>query len=155
MLAYAAALTSCAAPPKPPPPTVLNVTINAGKDINPAADGTASPVVLRVYQLGSAASFGNAEFYPLYTADAATLGADLIKREDNQLSPGDSKTVTIDPADPVKAVAFFAGLRSFQSAKWRASTEFPPHQTTNITVTLAGSGITLKTVTLPPPKPAS
>lgn len=148
------ALAGCGAPPPPPPPpTVVNLSVVAGPDINPSPSGQAAPVVLRVYQLGSSAGFGNAEFFPLYNADAATLGADIVKREDVQLVPGDKKTLTLSPTDPVKAVGFFAGLRAFQDATWRASADIPPHLTTNVTVTIDHSGLAVKTQTLPPPAP--
>ncbi len=150
-----AALAGCPAPPPPPPPTVVNLTLTAGPDINPNAAGQGAPVVVRVYQLGSAAGFGDADFFPLYNKDAATLGADLIKREDFPLAPGQSKTATLSPNDQVKALGVFAGWRDFQHANWRGSAPIPAHQTTNVTVTVGHDGITVKAETLPPAKPAS
>lgn len=149
------ALSGCASPPPPPPPpTIVSLQIAAGRDINPSPGGTAAPVVLRIYQLSSAAGFGNAEFFPLYNADATTLGADIVKREDFQLTPGGSKSVSLSPGDTVKSIGFFAGLRDFQNATWRASADIPPHQTTTIKVTLDHAGVAVMAKTLPPPAPA-
>ncbi len=149
-------LVSCAAPPPPPPPTIVSLTISASPDVNPGPDGHGAPVTLRLYQLGSASGFGNAEFFALYNADAATLGSDLAKRDDVILAPMQTVKKTLTPRDDVKSLGVFAGYRNFQAAAWRASTDIPPHQTTNVTITAGAAGIVLKAVTLPPPpKPGS
>jgi len=151
-------LAGCAAPPPPPPPrTVVNISVKAGPDINPDPTGQGAPMTLRVYQLASGAGFGNAEFFALYKTDAATLGPDIIHRDDLALNPGDSKTLPLSPTDQVKTLGFFAGLRDFSQAAWRATADIPPHQTTNITVTASKAGIAVvaKTLPPPPPKPAS
>lgn len=149
-----AALAGCPAPP-PPPPTVVNLSVTAGPDINPNTTGQGAPVAVRVYQLGSTSGFGNADFFPLYNQDAATLGADLIKRDDFFLAPGQSKTATLSPNDQVKALGVFAGWRDFEHATWRATAPIPAHQTTNVTVTVGHDGVTVKAEPVPPAKPAS
>jgi type VI secretion system protein VasD len=108
-----------------------------------------------VYQLGSAANFGNAEFFQIYRQDSTILGPDIVKREDFELNPGTTQTDKLSPDAPVKAIGFFGGYRDFQNAAWRASAEIAPHQTTNVTVTVGAHGITVKSQTVPPPKPAS
>lgn len=150
-------LASCGgAPPPPPPPTVVHLTLSASADVNPGPDGKGAPVTLRVYQLASASGFGNAEFFPLYNADAATLGADLIKRDDVILGPGATVTKTLSPRDDVKSIGIFGGYRDFQHTAWRASTDIAAHQTTDVTVTASATGLTLKAKTQPPPpKPGS
>ncbi len=150
-------LAGCAAPPPPPPPpTMVNISVKAGPDINPDSSGQGAPLVLRVYQLASGAGFGNAEFFALYKSDAATLGADIVHRDDLALNPGDTKTLALSPTDQAKTIGFFAGVRDFNGVTWRNTTDFPPHQTTNITVTVTHTGLTVVAKTLPPPpKPAS
>ncbi len=109
-----------------------------------------------MYQLASATGFGNAEFFALYKADATTLGADIVHRDDLALNPGDTKTLTLSPTDQVKSIGFFAGLRDFSQATWRATADVPPHLTTNITVIIGKAGLDVSAKTLPPPpKPAS
>ncbi len=146
----------CAAqppPPPPPPPTIVNVTLNAAADANKTPQGVGEPVVLRLYQLASPAEFGNAEFYPLYTKDSATLGADLVKREDFELTPGQSKTATLSPADAVNAPGVFAAYRDFSHVPWRGTLEVAPHQTTNVTITAGADGVAVKSEIVPPPPP--
>ena len=151
-------LAACAPPPPPPPPpTVVSLTMTTGPDANPNASGQGAPVIIRVYQLGSSAGFEKAEFYRLFNQDAATLGPDVIKRDEFLLPPGSSKTVQLDPSPAVKTIGVFAAYRDFSHTNWRGVAPVPEHKTTTITVTAAAPGIEVaaKTAEPPPAKPAS
>ncbi len=140
----AASLAVCAGAPPPPPPTIAKLTLAASADVNPSPSGQASPIALRIYQLGSAASFNNAEFFPLYNDDAAALKTDLIKREDFLLAPGQTRIDTITPNDQVKAIGILAAYRDVQHAIWRATVDVVPHQTSAVTATAGRDGLTVK-----------
>lgn len=150
-------LSACAPPPPPPPPpTIVNLTLATTADANPNAAGQGAPVVVRVYQLGSAAGFEKAEFFRLLNQDAATLGADVIKRDEFLLPPGSSKTMKLEPTSAVKSIGVFAAYRNFGASTWRGTAEVPEHMTTDVTVKADGSGIVVTAKTQPPPpKPAS
>ena len=75
-LACAALLAACAK--EPPPRGVIDLTIKAAPDINPDASGTASPTLIRVYQLASPVKFENADFFLLFEKEKETLGPDLL-----------------------------------------------------------------------------
>ncbi len=147
----AALQAGCAAPPPPPPPTVVNLTLTAKPGNNPGPDGQAAPVTLRVYQLASAAAFGNADFFPLYSSDSATLGADLIKRDDALLAPGQTVRRTLMPRDDAHTIGIFAGYRDFGANRWRVSADIPAHKTIDVIVTAAPGGLTLQATTEAPP----
>ncbi len=140
----AASLAACAGAPPPPPPTIVKLTLAASADVNPSPSGQASPIALRIYQLGSAVSFNNAEFFPLYNDYAAALKTDLIKREDFLLAPGQTRLDTIMPNDQVKAIGILAAYRDFQHATWRATVDVVPHQTSAVTATAGRDGLTVK-----------
>jgi type VI secretion system protein VasD len=142
ILGVLTAVAACSAPP--PPPTVVQLTLTATPDVNPSPSGQGAPLVVRVYQLGSTSAFTGAEFFPLFNQDQATLGTDLVKRDELTLVPGQSRTLTLTPTEPVKAIGVFAAYRDFQHATWRGSADVPPHQTTKVTVTAAGDGISVK-----------
>lgn len=148
--ATAIAVTSCA-PPPPPPPTIVNAKITAAPDVNATPDGRGAPLAVRVYQLGSKAGFETAEFFRLYNADAATLGPDLIKKEEFVLTPGATKTLALTPADPVKAIAVFGAYRDFQTVIWRATADVVPHKTIDLAITADKAGIKIVAT---PAKPA-
>ena len=128
-------------PPPPPPPTVAQVTLRAGPDINPTGAGQAAPVVVRVYQLASAAGFEKAEFRTLFAADAAALGADLVKKEEFLLTPGATKVEALTLPDAVTAVGVFAAFREFGTRTWRVTVPVPPHKTTPVSVAVDAAGL--------------
>ena len=134
---------SSPAPPPPAPPTVVGLQVSATANVNTTPEGQGAPVAVRIYQLGSKSGFEGAEFYPLYKTDAATLGADLVKKDEWLLTPGASKSVTLMPTDPVHAIGVFAAYRDFQNVTWRAATDVAAHRTTRITVTADRTGIKL------------
>jgi type VI secretion system protein VasD len=154
LTAFAAAGCS-SPPPPPPPPTVVNLTITTTADANPSGSGQGAPVVLRVYQLTSTAGFDKAEFYRLLNQDAATLGADVVKRDEYLLAPGSKKTATLNPAPTVKAIAVFAAYRDFSHVVWRGTVDVPPNKTTEVTVTADAKGVTVAGKPVEPPKPAT
>jgi type VI secretion system protein VasD len=137
-------------PPPPPPPTTVSVTIKTAPDTNLTPDGQGAPVVIRIYQLASRSSFDAAEFYRLYNGDAATLGADLVKKEEFLLAPASSRTVSIEPADTVHAIGIFAAYSDFQKVTWRGVANVPPHETTTVTVGADRSGVTLAVTSAKP-----
>lgn len=136
------AIAACSAPP--PPPTVVQLALTATSDANPSPSGQGAPLVVRIYQLASASAFTGAEFFPLFNQDQATLGPDLIKRDELTLVPGQTKALTLTPTDQVKAIGVFAAYRDFQHATWRGHADVPQHQTTKLTVRAAADGIAVK-----------
>jgi type VI secretion system protein VasD len=130
-------------PPRPPPPTIISLQISATADVNATPESAGAPVVVRIYQLASRSSFESAEFFPLYHADAATLGPDLLKKDEFLLVPGGKKSLTLMPDAPVRAVGIFAAYADFQNVQWRAAADIPAHQTTEIKVTADRPGLKL------------
>ena len=57
-------------------------SIQASADLNPSVSQRPSPLLLRVYELKTAAGFNQADFMALYQSDTATLGADMVSREE-------------------------------------------------------------------------
>ena len=129
----------------PPPPTVVQVSVSATSDVNPTEAGQGAPLAVRIYQLGSDAAFGQAEFFQLFNQDQATLKTDLVNRQEFILAPGASRSMTLNPTDQVTAIGIFAAYRNFQGAKWRATAAVAPHQTTTITVQAGANGINVTT----------
>ena len=140
------ALLAGCGPAAPPPPTVVAVKLVASDDVNGSA-----PVAVRVYQLASKAGFEGAEFFKLYKADAATLGADLIKKDEVLLAPGATKVLMLSPTDPVKAIGIFVAYANYQTATWSGDADVPPHETTTVNAAVGASAVK---VTTAPGKPA-
>ena len=149
-------MARCSKPPPPPPPTIVKLTLTTTADVNPTGSGQGAPVAIRVYQLASAAGFEKAEFFRLLNQDTATLGSDIVKKDEYLLPPGGTKTATLNPTATVKALGVFAAYRDFGKVTWRGVAEIQEHMTTDVTIKATASGIDVSSKTAPPPaKPAS
>jgi type VI secretion system protein VasD len=143
-LALAGLLAACSSPPPPPPPPgIVELTISASADVNPDVEGRASPVIVRVYQLASAVKFENVDFFALFDKEQATLGADLLGREEVAVSPGEEKKLTINLKPDARSIGVAAAFRDIDQAQWRADAEVPPHGTTPAKAELSKLAVTL------------
>jgi type VI secretion system protein VasD len=113
----ALALLACAGPPKP---AQVAGTIEASAQVNPGTSKRPSPLLLRVYELKSAAGFNSADFMSLYQRDRAELGADLLGKEEFVLAPGESKTFAKTLALETRFLGVVAAYRDVEHAKWRS-----------------------------------
>lgn len=106
---------------KAPPEAKLQVTILASPLINPDLDGRPSPVVVRLYQLGSADGFKNADFARLYEDDSKALGKALLGSTETFVEPGGIKVLSSPKVNPdTTFIGVVVGFRDFGDAKWRA-----------------------------------
>ena len=110
-------LAGCMSAPKK---AELKGSITSTKGLNPDYKGRPSPVVLRIYQLRTTSAFEAADFFSLYDKDKAVLGADLVSREETEVSPGKKRgyKVEIDPA--TKYIGVIAAFRDYEKARWRS-----------------------------------
>ena len=81
-------MVACSSVPKA---TTVNGSIEAAAGLNPSVTQRPSPLMIRIYELKSAAAFNQADFMSLYQSDQVTLGADLLAKEEMMLQPGESR----------------------------------------------------------------
>lgn len=136
-----ALLGACAAPK--PVTTPVALTLAAAPNVNPDRQGRASPVVTRYYVLKAPGAFEAADFFSLQDKDAATLGADLVQREEVILRPGERRSVQLTLGADVKALGFMGGYRDLTHARWLQSVPLTPGQPLALTVTYGARGIEL------------
>jgi type VI secretion system protein VasD len=121
------------------------VTASATLDANPDAEGRASPVVVRIFELTDAAAFNGAELLPLWNQEAATLAASLVARHELRLVPGGDGEVGFELDPRVRSIAVAAAYRDFRSASWRAVAQVPerpmPGTTLRLVVDVEGRTI--------------
>lgn len=127
-IGVAAVLAACAGPPPPPPPTQVSGTIQASADVNPSASKRPSPLLLRVYELKSAAAFNNADFMSLYQRDQAELSTELVGKEEFVLAPGESKNYSKTLAPETRFLGVVAAYRDLEHSKWRSIVAIQPAQ---------------------------
>jgi type VI secretion system protein VasD len=127
----ALALLACASAPKP---AQVAGTIQASPQVNPSTSKRPSPVMVRVYELKTAAAFNSADFMSLYQRDKAELGADLLAKEEFVLAPGESKTFAKTLAPDTRFIGVLAVYRDVEHAKWRSIVPVQPGQMNTIVI---------------------
>lgn len=137
-------LAACGTPPPKPVVTTLQMSVVTAADTNPDARKRPSPVVVRIYALKSSAAFDSADFFSLFDKDTATLGADLVQKEEFLMTPGQQKTVPFAKLEPeVKVIAVMAAFRDLERARWRAVQVLDVGKSLELTAKLSGSQIVM------------
>ncbi len=117
-------LTGCASKPPlevllPPSKTTLVSTAIVGANANPDSRKRPSPVVVRIYELKSAALFESTDFVTLFDKDQAALGSELISRDEATLRPNDVKAINKTLSPDAKYIGVVAAFRELERARWR------------------------------------
>lgn len=122
-----------------PPPTTVAVDIVATVAVNPDADGRPSPLAVRVYQLTNSTAFMKVGLDSLWYGEEASLGAELVSRDEFMLAPGAGAkgSMTLDPRTRYVGVA--AAFRDFRNATWRKVEPVPgpPEGVPDLSLTVA------------------
>jgi type VI secretion system protein VasD len=123
--------------------TKATITIQATPGVNPNEDGRPSPIVVRLYQLQADEGFKGADFAKLNASDQATLGPDLIRRDEYTLTPGALRQVEVELPEQARALCAMAAFQRLDTV-WRACANLPATlvaitiEDTRITVTIPG-----------------
>jgi len=133
-LGVALVLSACGSKP-PAKPASVTGTVQASAQINPSASKRPSPLLIRIYELKSAANFNAADFMSLYQRDQGELGADLLAKEEFVLNPGETKTFAKTLALDTRFLGVVAAYRDLEHAKWRTTVAVQPNQPQKVTVT--------------------
>lgn len=120
-----------AAPPPPATPVVLDpvtlqVTLIATDDVNPDTRGRASPLSIRIYELRSRSAFDAADFFSLYDREQATLGTELLAKEQYILRPGDTQGYTRKAQTETRFLGVVAAFRDLEGSTWRIAAGIAP-----------------------------
>lgn len=123
-----------AAPPVPAGPPAAIGTVSAAADLNPSVSNRPSPLVLRVYELRADGAFTKADFISLYQGEQATIGADLVAKDELMLQPGESRNYGRTLNAETKFVAVFGAYRNVERAVWRAIAPVPAGRTLKLSI---------------------
>ncbi|WP_160331121.1 type VI secretion system lipoprotein TssJ [Bradyrhizobium macuxiense] len=124
--------------------TPIKFVIQADQLVNPNAHGKPSPIVVRIYELKSATSFTQAQFFELFDNDAKRLGPDLVAKREIELMPGG--TVDFERNTPLETrnIGVIAGFRMGDDAQWRSIAEIKPDRDNRIFVKLTAQAINIE-----------
>jgi type VI secretion system protein VasD len=132
-------------PPVPPPePTRVMLEFQAGGDINPNAEGRASPLVLRIYQLKSYPEFMRVDFFSLYDKEKEVLAGLVTGKQEIILKPNEKRTVFFEPAADTHAIGVMGIFINSGRARWKTISEIQPNTTTVIPIQVDGAGLTVR-----------
>ena len=134
-------LAGCASKPVVTP---VSMTLVAGADANPDVRGRASPVTVRVYVLKTPGAFEGADFFSLFEKDQATLGAEMVQREELLLRPGESKKLDFTLQPDAKLVGVMAAFRDLDRARWREVRTLEVGKPNTFTVTFGARQIRIE-----------
>jgi type VI secretion system protein VasD len=124
-------LAACASPPKP---AQVDGTIEASAQVNPSTSRRPSPVMVRVYELKTAAAFNSADFMSLYQRDKTELGADMLGKDEFLLAPGESKPYAKTLSPDTRFLGVLAAYRDVEHARWRSVVAVQPGQKNNVVI---------------------
>ncbi|SPB15138.1 membrane protein [Caballeronia novacaledonica] len=128
VLACALWLSACASSSEPTPKeaTRLELSVIAQSDVNPDEKGRAAPIVVRIYELKNEVVFNSADFFSLQTQDKTLLANDLVKRDQYQMRPGDSKQIVRRSDPETTTIGVIAAYRDLPNSVWRETFALPP-----------------------------
>ncbi|WP_420965346.1 type VI secretion system lipoprotein TssJ [Bradyrhizobium sp. B120] len=142
-LLVTAAVSNCSTD-KSSKTTPIKFVIEADELINPNARGKPSPVVVRIYELKSTATFTQAQFFELFDDDAKRLGPDLVAKREVELTPGDKIDFERNTPIETQNVGVIAGFRSGNDAQWRSTAEIKPDRDNRISVKLTAQAVSIE-----------
>ncbi|MFC5472459.1 type VI secretion system lipoprotein TssJ [Paraherbaspirillum soli] len=123
LLACTAAACSTAPPIKEQ--TRLEFQIEVSAAVNPDQQGRPAPIMVRVIELKSPATFDSADFFSLQDDGVKVLGADALVTDEFILRPGDKQTIRRKSHPQATTIGVLAGFRDLGKSVWRATYKLP------------------------------
>jgi type VI secretion system protein VasD len=125
-------------------PTRLEANVTATQDANKEAGGHPLPIVVRIYELKTAGSFQSADFFSLYDHEDATLGGDLLAREELNLRPGEQLRIERATDPDAQYVGVLGAYRDIDNAIWRATHGLQRGKTNKLQIELGPSSVSIR-----------
>jgi len=124
------------------PTAYLN--LKSAKYLNPNIHGTASPVVVTIYQLKASEKFNQSDFTDLSKNIIKFLGSDLIDKQSIEIRPNSQHEIKLTLSSNTNYLGITAGYRNINYAKWRKIINILPEDSKiNININLESQGISL------------
>lgn len=147
------ASTGCSLFGSGPDPTELDISLEASDNLNPNAEGRASPLVVRFYELSSVDVFETSDFFTLYDEEMPTLGKFIQFRDEMNIKPGQQKFFSYEAKPETRYVAVIAAYRDLDNARWRGSLEIKPNKKTKVMIHLGSLSVSITDITPKKRKP--
>lgn len=112
-------------------------------DLNPDPGGRPSPVVLRVYQLRTPGAFQSADFFSIFENETATLGQNLVAREEFELQPGETREYKTELDSSTKYLGVIAAFRDLENSRWRDLLKLPDKKKARLKIQLESLAVSV------------
>ncbi|GGQ19294.1 type VI secretion system lipoprotein TssJ [Shewanella litoralis] len=107
-------------------PPSTDVTFIASADINPDINNRPSPVVVKIFELSSRTIFDTQDFFTLDESAESVLGPDLIRKDELELQPSESREYTMTLGNNTRFVGVIVAYRDIDSSRWRSVVAVDP-----------------------------
>jgi type VI secretion system protein VasD len=124
-------------------PPLLKGSIKVDSNVNPDRAGRPSPIVVRVYELKAITAFNGADFFSIFDSEQATLGGELVGREEFQLQPAETRQYSRQLQPDTKFIGVVGAFRDLEQAKWRQAVPVPSKRSPTITIGLQARAVTV------------
>lgn len=141
-VACAALLWGCASGPKP---TSVDIQLTGDATVNPDSRNRPSPVMVRIYELKTPATFESADFFSLFDKDRETLAADMNTRDEFVLQPGQTLSLKREAKPDTRFIAVLAAYRDLERSRWRAVTALSPGKSQVVKITAGARAVEVST----------
>ncbi|MCM5680901.1 type VI secretion system lipoprotein TssJ [Schlegelella sp. S2-27] len=141
-VACAAVLWGCASGPKP---TSVDIQLTGDATVNPDSRNRPSPVMVRIYELKTPATFESADFFSLFDKDRETLAADMNTRDEFVLQPGQTLSLKREAKPDTRFIAVLAAYRDLERSRWRAVTALSPGKSQVVKITAGARAVEAST----------
>ncbi|TVQ84025.1 MAG: type VI secretion system lipoprotein TssJ [Chromatiaceae bacterium] len=132
------------AQPEPPPPE-LRAEVVAAPNANRAPTGQGRSLVVRLFELRGDGAFASADYFRLYDDEAATLGGELIAREELTMLPGQRRLLARRLNPEARYLGVIGAFTDIDRANWRALVALTPGQDNRIQVDVGANSIAATT----------
>lgn len=148
LMALALLLAGCSALSPYSELTKLQLTLDAGDQLNPDLNGRPSPIVVRLFELKHPVAFEHADFFSLYERAKESLAPDLVVSEELELRPGEQLALRLSVQPGSRYVGVLAAYRDLEQTQWRYVIQIAPQALTSADLTLDQAGIRNSNATL-------
>jgi len=124
-------------------PPVVQGSIKTAATTNPDPRGRPSPIVVRLYELKSAATFSSADFFSLFDKESETLGGDLVGRDEYDLRPNEARPYRRQLQADTKVIGVVAAFRDLEKSHWRQTTTVPAKSEINLDIGIDTQAVTI------------
>ena len=126
--------------------TTLELTIVGGAGLNPNAQGRASPVEVRIFDLSATQAFQAAPFDALLDHAGESLKKDISAQEELVLRPGAIEERSRSLSATTVAIGIAAGFRELEHGTWHLAVALKPGRHNFVLIDLDRNEIRVETL---------